>query len=832
MTISRFFRWLAALAFVSSFATAQLVTVHSTIGTGAGTPASGRNYLHFDLYNCGNQFPVRVGTSVFVSRTFDVAADKTGVAAGTVVGNDQITCGGAFSTQWRVSVLTSQGSPVAGPKRYFICSAAALGQPCAQPTGPGGVFDIANAGEAAAEPPPIPGLIPIWANPLVSQTWKQPSGTTGFFFGNFDFSQAVVTGLNIAGLTPSGDVVVAGPGWNVVGLLGSPLPALDVGFLNWTGAAFAWTPISSLNPMVYPPAGVGNSTGSSWGTSYTVGAAAGNLAVLDSGGKWLSSMIPDNAANTSGNASTADAFISAPSKCAPGQVTQGVDAHGNAQGCVPPGGGAVDSVFGRTGVVVAVTGDYDVSQVTGAAPLDSPAFTTTATAPTPSLADNSTKIATTAYVQGQGFGVGTGNTTSGTLTAGVLPVANGAHSITNSSISDDGLSVSIAEPVAIGTGSVSCPAGSNCIGMPETNVACVPTVGHDCLRADSVLHKWVISVNGGAETTIGTGGTVTSVTCGTNLNGGTITTTGTCDLSATPALGTDNSVAGTLTLANSAAAAHTIWASGATTTNTVKGPATVPATGHLLDCSTSSTACTLHDSGIATSSVLSAPVALSSLATQAADTVVLNSTASTAAPTAVALPTTGTNGCAGTTDSLIYNTTSHALGCHQISAGAGTAVVNIPFDQCTPGQTANAGNSFFTTVAFTYWDAGVWEFVKNTAADIWCSVRVPHNLSGTTGSVIADFAANDTTASHTVVFNIADVITTSLNLQTGTLTDSSTCTVTTTTTAYANTECTFAVHATLAADQILVVKIHQAASASVVNDVLMPPAMLQVTETF
>jgi hypothetical protein len=46
----------------------------------------------------------------------------------------------------------------------------------------------------------------------------------------------------------------------------------------------------------------------------------------------------------------------------------------------PPGGsGAVSSVFGRTGAVTAETGDYDVAEVTGAAPLASPAFTGTPT---------------------------------------------------------------------------------------------------------------------------------------------------------------------------------------------------------------------------------------------------------------------------------------------------------------------------------------------------------------------------------------------------------------------------------------------------------------------
>jgi hypothetical protein len=72
------------------------------------------------------------------------------------------------------------------------------------------------------------------------------------------------------------------------------------------------------------------------------------------------------------------------------------------------GNSAVTSIFGRVGVVVAVSGDYSVVQVTGAAPLTSPAFTGTPTAPTPVLSDNSTLIATTAWVKGQNYGAGGG----------------------------------------------------------------------------------------------------------------------------------------------------------------------------------------------------------------------------------------------------------------------------------------------------------------------------------------------------------------------------------------------------------------------------------------
>lgn len=64
---------------------------------------------------------------------------------------------------------------------------------------------------------------------------------------------------------------------------------------------------------------------------------------------------------------------------------------------------AVSTVFGRSGAVVATSGDYSVGQITGAAPLASPTFTGTPAAPTPATADNSTTLATTAFVKAQGY---------------------------------------------------------------------------------------------------------------------------------------------------------------------------------------------------------------------------------------------------------------------------------------------------------------------------------------------------------------------------------------------------------------------------------------------
>jgi len=69
-------------------------------------------------------------------------------------------------------------------------------------------------------------------------------------------------------------------------------------------------------------------------------------------------------------------------------------------------------------------------------------------------------------------------------------------------------------------------------------------------------------------------------------------------------------------------------------------------------------------------------IALTKLdSTTAADTVIANFTGGAASPSAVAMPTSGTNGCAGAANALTYNTTTHALGCNTISVTGGGTVV-------------------------------------------------------------------------------------------------------------------------------------------------------------
>lgn len=96
-------------------------------------------------------------------------------------------------------------------------------------------------------------------------------------------------------------------------------------------------------------------------------------------------------------------------KAGPGNSIQITDDAGNGIQIAPGGAvtllgtgslpaAGVTSFDGRTGAVVPTSGDYLVAQVTGAAPLASPALTGNPTAPTQAPVTNSTRLATSAYV--------------------------------------------------------------------------------------------------------------------------------------------------------------------------------------------------------------------------------------------------------------------------------------------------------------------------------------------------------------------------------------------------------------------------------------------------
>ena len=81
------------------------------------------------------------------------------------------------------------------------------------------------------------------------------------------------------------------------------------------------------------------------------------------------------------------------------QVSTAGVVSGTGAACGSGSGGAVSSVFGRTGAVTATAGDYTVSQVTGAAPLASPTFTGTVTLPASQVVNGVTLTSTGSATQ-------------------------------------------------------------------------------------------------------------------------------------------------------------------------------------------------------------------------------------------------------------------------------------------------------------------------------------------------------------------------------------------------------------------------------------------------
>lgn len=145
------------------------------------------------------------------------------------------------------------------------------------------------------------------------------------------------------------------------------------------------------------------------------------------------------------------------------------------------------------------------------------------------------------------------------------------------------------QAVGTGAGLWACTQGASSIGLLPVNSG-----GFMC--PTGITTSWVIQVPAAAATSPGVfaiGAVSGQIMLGT--------------FSQAPILGTDNSVAGSIQLANNAANAHTIWGSGATTSNTVNGPATSPANGDAL-CSTipTSNVMTISDCGFVGSNAVTA----------------------------------------------------------------------------------------------------------------------------------------------------------------------------------------------------------------------------------
>lgn len=149
-----------------------------------------------------------------------------------------------------------------------------------------------------------------------------------------------------------------------------------------------------------------------------------------------------------------------------------------------------------------------------------------------------------------------------------------------------------------------------------------------------------------------------------------------------------------------------------------------------------------------------------------------------------------------------------------------------------PQTSANQGNSFWTVLGLTDWDAGHWEFVKDVDGKVHGYVHVPPDYSSG-GSLILSIAANAT--SGVTRLNVATkAIADGESLNPAALTDETAQDITVPATAYLQKIVTFSLAETLSANDFLIVEVfHNGIHANdtlAVNTLLMG-AWLEYTGT-
>jgi hypothetical protein len=201
-------RVLSVFLLLCASAFAQYASIQAQLTDGSGN-TSAQGFLHFELYNCGYNFPTVNGSAITPVRTsFDVKSTSVnGVIFGQILGNDQILCGGVASTQWRVTLMKDQKTALQPTQPYFI-AANSTWTPAAMP---------------ATQPPPTPGWIQVFGNPNASQTIAQPVNTVLKITGTLDLTGATVIGFNgsSSGSGSVTSVALSMPSW--LSVSGSPI---------------------------------------------------------------------------------------------------------------------------------------------------------------------------------------------------------------------------------------------------------------------------------------------------------------------------------------------------------------------------------------------------------------------------------------------------------------------------------------------------------------------------------------------------------------------------------------------------------------------------------
>lgn len=287
--------------------------------------------------------------------------------------------------------------------------------------------------------------------------------------------------------------------------------------------------INNAAPMVYPGAGIPNSTGSAWGTSYST-SGSGTVVALATGASLTTPTI--NTAASVGGTWTAAATWTLPAHTLGGTISGGGNQINNVViGASSPGAGTFTSISGSsisdsgnltfTGTGNRITGDF-----TNATIANRVAFQTSTT-------DSNTVV---------------GVLPNGTATGSALQVYNNATP-TNSSLGSWEVSssaVTLASSIR-GSGTylplIFNVNGSETMRLLTTGAVSFGTSGTAYGTSGQVL----TSAGAGASPTwtTPTTGTVTSITAGTGLSGGTITTSGTISINTSVTV--DVSTAQTLT---------------------------------------------------------------------------------------------------------------------------------------------------------------------------------------------------------------------------------------------------------------------------------------------
>ena len=199
-------------------------------------------------------------------------------------------------------------------------------------------------------------------------------------------------GLVIAAGDVAADLTVLAPLASPA-LTGTPTaPTPPVGDASNQIATTAFVQAKIASPITLG----GDLTGSGPGSN---GILTATLPAITTPGNYASVAVNAKGQVTSGTALPSGTAVEVQSNKGAPSGYAGLDSTGKVPASLlPPGIGAISSVAGRTGAIT-----LSVSDISGAAPLASPALTGTPSAPTPASSDNSTSLATTAYVQSQGY---------------------------------------------------------------------------------------------------------------------------------------------------------------------------------------------------------------------------------------------------------------------------------------------------------------------------------------------------------------------------------------------------------------------------------------------